>query len=229
MVREARFARADAGAAADDRRRGGTVVRRPERRHGDERLVGREQPGHRVDAGHLERRRSARAPAAGRAGAARASSCRFPAAPPAGGCARRRRRSRARAGRAPVLVRPRGRAAAEGRAHAAARSDRARARRGDRRRRRRGAGRNRLDAGQRGLRRRLARTEHVLEPHPPRSLSDGEHASDPTEATVERELPDGRVAVELVVRQLPRRREHRERNRQVVARPFLAKAGRERG
>ena len=85
---------------------------------------------------------------------------------------------------------------------------------------------DRLDAGECRFGGRLARAEHALEPHAPRPLRDGKHAADATQPAVERELPDRRVPVELVLWQLLRRREHRERNRQVVARPFLAQAGR---
>src|SRR5207249_10463367 len=65
-----------------------------------------------------------------------------------------------------------------------------------------------------------------LETHPPGTLCDDEDSPDPAEAPVERKLAHRGVAVELVVRNLARRGEHREGDRQVVAGPLLAKAGR---
>ena len=87
------------------------------------------------------------------------------------------------------------------------------------------AERQRLDARERRLCRRVRRAEQPLDPHPARSFGDGENAADPPQPAVERDLTDGRVAVELRVRQLPRRGEYRERDGQVVARPFLAEPG----
>ena len=85
---------------------------------------------------------------------------------------------------------------------------------------------DRLDARERRLGGGVARAEHALEPHAPRALGDGEHAADAPQPAVERELADRRVPVELVVRHLLRRGEHRERDRQVVAGAFLAQTGR---
>ena len=81
--------------------------------------------------------------------------------------------------------------------------------------------RHRLDARQRRLRRRLRRAEQPLQPHPPRALGDREHAADRAKPSVERELADGRVPLELVARHLPRRGEHGERDRQVEAGALL--------
>src|SRR6266545_6246199 len=55
VVREARLPGSRPGPAADDRRRRGAVVRRPERRPRHEWMPRLEQPGHRVDARDLER------------------------------------------------------------------------------------------------------------------------------------------------------------------------------
>ena len=65
-VRERDLARPRARAAADDRRRRGAVMRRAERRHGDERPPGRAGARDRVDAGHLERLLPRRAAAGAR-------------------------------------------------------------------------------------------------------------------------------------------------------------------
>src|SRR2546423_1775816 len=86
--------------------------------------------------------------------------------------------------------------------------------------------RHRLGAGERGLRCRVARAEHALESHPACTLCDSEHAADASYPAVERELADGRMTVELVVRQLPRRREDGECDRQVVTGALLAQTGR---
>ena len=89
------LARPGARAAADDRGGRGGVVRRSEGRRSDQPGAGRQQAGDRVDPRDLERRLVARAAAGSRAAGARASSCRSRAARRAGGCGRRRRRSRA--------------------------------------------------------------------------------------------------------------------------------------
>ena len=208
-MREARFAGANSRPAADDRRRGGAVVRRAKRWHGDERLLGREQAGHRVDAGHLERRRG------------------LESRQQAGQAPRKHRLARARRPREQQVVPARGgdlerpprallssdvrEVGQRRRVVRARRHDRVwlelAAQVGDR------VGevphRDRLDAGERSLGGRLARTEHVLQPHAPRALGHREHAADPAQPPVERELTDGGVPVELRVRQLPGRREHR--------------------
>src|SRR5690349_24432908 len=57
-MREARLARAEARSAADDRRGRRAVVRRAERRLGDQRMVGIDESRDRMDSRHFERRRS---------------------------------------------------------------------------------------------------------------------------------------------------------------------------
>ncbi len=204
-------------------------MRRAKRRHRDERLVGREQPGDRVDARHLERRRRLeRRQQAGQA----------PREHRLAGSRRPGEQEVVPAGSGDLERAPRALLSSDVR-EVGQRRRVVRARRHDRIRLELAAevgdrvgevpDGNRLDAGERRLRRRLARAEHVLEPHAPRALGDREHAADAAEAPVERELPDGRVPVELVVRQLPRRREHRERDRQVVARALPCGARPERG
>ena len=225
-MREARLAGTDARAAADDRRGRRAVVRRAERRRRDERLLDREQPGHRVDPRHLEcRRRLERRQQPGQA----AREHRLPRSrrpgeqqvvPARGGDLERAPRALLSSDVREVGQRRR--------VVSAWRHDRVRLELAAQVRDRVGEvpHRDRLDAGERRLGRRLARAEHPLEPHAPRTLGDREHAADAAQAPVERELADGRVPVELVVRELLRRREHRERDRQVVARPLLAEAGR---
>jgi len=83
-----------------------------------------------------------------------------------------------------------------------------------------------LDPGERRLRARLGGTEEPVDPVPRRTLGDREHSADAANASVERELADGGVSLELVRRNLTRRREHGERNREVEARSFLAQLGR---
>ena len=102
-------------AAADEGDRRAGVVRRPERRRGDEPAARHRHAGRRVDHRGGERRRRGRAAGAGRAGAGRASSCPSPAGRRAAGGDRRRRRSPAPGGR------PAGRARRPGRAAAARR------------------------------------------------------------------------------------------------------------
>ena len=211
------------GAAADDRGRRGPVVRRAKRRPRDR----APRPGGSSPATEWIRvtssASSARAAAGSPAAAARASSCRCPAARRAAGCGRPRRRSRARAARAP-----------------------GRGRRRDRARRRRraspfGVDRRRLALAAQvgdGLgevthaaparcrrappRRRLGGADEPLEPGAPRALGRGEHAADRPQPAVERQLAEGGVLVERARRHLVRGGEHRERDRQVEAGPFLA-------
>ncbi len=58
------------------------------------------------------------------------------------------------------------------------------------------AERDGVDTGERGLPRRIGGAEEPLGAQPPRALGDGEDAADPTEAAVERELPDRGGALE---------------------------------
>ena len=110
-MREARLTRAQPRSAADDRRRRRAVVRRAKRRVADQRMV-RDRRAPRPS-GCASPRAPAppRAAAGSPAAAARASSCPFPAARRAGGCDDRPRRARAHGGRAPGRARRRGRAA----------------------------------------------------------------------------------------------------------------------
>ena len=201
-------------------------MRRAERRRLDERLVMRQQTGDRMDARHLERRlRVERREDAGQPPREhRLARARRPAEQqvvPAG-CGDLERAPRALV---PSHVREVGR---RNRLRMARRCDLVRLELapqiGD------GIGempeRQSLDAGERSLGRRLRRAQQPLDAHAPRALRDREHAADPAQPPVERELADSCMAVELRVRQLPRRREHRERDRQVVARAFLAQARR---
>ena len=84
--------------------------------------------------------------------------------------------------------------------------------------------RDRPDSCERRLRRRLGRAEKPLEAEPARSLRHAEHAPDAAQAAVERDLADRGVAAQLGLRDLPRRGEQRERDREVVAGAFLAQA-----
>ena len=56
------------------------------------------------------------------------------------------------------------------------------------------ANRDRLDAGQRGLRRRRGRAQQTHEARPSRRLGHGEHAADRSQPPVEAELADRRVS-----------------------------------
>ena len=130
-MRERDLAGTRARPTSHDRRRRRPVVRSPKGRHGHERAPGRQQPGDRVDARHLERLVARERAAGCPAGAGRASSCRCPAGPSAGGCASRPRRSRARVALAPGHAGRRDPEPRRSRAHAR-RSARTRARRCDR-------------------------------------------------------------------------------------------------
>jgi hypothetical protein len=85
---------------------------------------------------------------------------------------------------------------------------------------------DRLDTGERRFGRRLGRAEHAFKAHPARALGDGKHARDAPEPAVERELADGRMTVELLVRHLPRGGEHCKRDRQVIPGALLPQPGR---
>src|SRR5581483_1842767 len=81
------------------------------------------------------------------------------------------------------------------------------------------------DARERSLLRRLGRAEQTRDARPAGSLRDGEDAANPAEAPVECELADCSRPLERAARNLSRRRENRERDRQVEARALLAKLG----
>ncbi len=66
-----------------------------------------------------------------------------------------------------------------------------------------------------------AAADEALEPSPASSLSDSERAGDGPDAAVERELAHRGVLCEPLRRKLPRRTEHRERDGEIEARPFL--------
>ena len=88
------------------------------------------------------------------------------------------------------------------------------------------ADRHGLDAAELRLAGRLGRAEDPLEPGAPRALGDRERTAHGPDAAVERELADRRVLGEPLGRNLARRREHRERDREVEARAFLPQARR---
>ena len=85
---------------------------------------------------------------------------------------------------------------------------------------------DRLDACERGLRAGLVRADQPLEAGTPRALRDREHAAHAAHAPVERELAARRVLLEPSRRNLARRSEQRERDREVEAGALLAKLGR---
>ena len=78
-----------------------------------------------------------------------------------------------------------------------------------------------LDPGERRLGRTIGSAEQPRQPRLPRALGGSEHAADRAQPSVERQLADRRVAAERLRRNLPRRGQHRERDRQVEARPLL--------
>ena len=171
------------------------------------------------------RRAAAARPGAG----ARASSCPSREDRRGAGCGSLRRRSRARGGRAPGRERRRG----PGRHEAAARSGSeprtaaARTRLGGTRLPARdGCNATGSIACERRLRCRVGGAEEPLEAPTPCAFGRREHASDRTDAPVERELADRGVPVEALWRDLPRSGEHGQRDRQVEARSLLAETGR---
>ena len=85
--------------------------------------------------------------------------------------------------------------------------------------------RDRLHARQRGLSARVERTQNLRQTATARTLGDREDASDAPNPSVECKLTDRGMFGETSVRDLPRRSEHRERDRHVEAGPFLAKLG----
>ena len=81
-------------------------------------------------------------------------------------------------------------------------------------------------AGEGRLRRRLGRADEALDAEPARAFRDREHAANAAQPAVERKLADRCVPAQLRLRDLPRRGEHGERDRQVVAGAFLPQSGR---
>ena len=74
---------------------------------------------------------------------------------------------------------------------------------------------NRLDPGESSLRRRFDRADYSSQPGAASSLGDGQRSCDRTNTAVERELPDGGMIREALGRELSRRAEDGERDRQV--------------
>ncbi len=225
VMREARLTRPQLRSAADDRRRRGAVVRRAERRVADQRVLRIDQTGDRVDPRDLERRillqrrqdprqatrehrlADSRRPAeehvvpAGR----RELECTARAFLPAHVGEVERRPPRPAVARDPL-----------GRLQLAAQ-----VRDGLREM----THTHRLDSGKRRLGARIECADEPLEPCAPRALRDREHAADTPQPSVERELAAGCVLRQPVARNLPRRGQQRQRDRQVEARALLLQLG----
>ena len=232
VVREARLARPRGGrAAADDCRRRRRVVRRPKRRR--PRISpppGASVPGDRMDARHLERPRRRRAAAGCPAAAGPASSCRSRAGRRGARCAPAAAISSARRARSWPRTSPRSGTAIAGRPRAAAAARAARACRAGTRPRLRdggpGSARPRRvrppapdSAAQTSRLRRARRAPSAAISAPGTGRTRPSSASSPNAAT----------SVERVGRQLMRRGEHREGDREVEPRALLAQARRAPG
>ena len=85
--------------------------------------------------------------------------------------------------------------------------------------------RDRGDPRESGLAGGVGRAQETLGTEPPSTLCDGEDAADPAETAVERELADRGGALERAARELLRRCEERERDREVEAGSLLAQLG----
>ena len=221
MMGKARLARTRPGAAADDRRGGGAVMRRAERAVCDQGPLGRKDAGNRMDAHHLEcfarleRRQDRRqAPAEHRL--------------PGSGWSRKKQvvaargRELERTSRAllaayvreigliglRLLVRRVGRWRPQLATEV-----------GDRLRE--VAHRHCLDSAQLRLARRLGSAQNPLEPRAPRPFRDGERTAHGPDASVEGQLAHCRMLREPLDRKLPRRRQHRQCDREVEAGSFL--------
>jgi hypothetical protein len=220
-VREARLARPEPRAAADDRRGRRAVVRGPERRVADQRVLRVDQSRDRVDPRHLERvlllerrqdagqpTREHRLPGAGRPAEEEV-------VPPG-----RRDLERAPRPLLPADVRqvgrpPHGTAVSEhelGRLQRAAQVLR-------------GVGEvvdaDGLDPGERGLGTCLVRTDQALQTGAPRPLRHREHAADPAQPAVQRQFAARRMLVEPRSRDLSRCGEQRQGDRDVEGRSLL--------
>ena len=221
-VREADLTRPRHRAAADHGRRRGAVVRRPERRRGDEARAGRERAGHRVDPRHLERlvvrqRREDRRQAAGEHGLARARRPREQEVVRTG----RRQLERPAAAFLPADVPEvgqgrRGGARLVGRSGsdllvAAQVADR--------------LGEvphaHDLDPRESRLARRLVRAEDAGETRADGALGRRDRPRHRPDAAVEAQLADARVGGEPLARKLGRRGEHGQGDGEVEARPLL--------
>ncbi len=86
--------------------------------------------------------------------------------------------------------------------------------------------RDRLDPRERHLGARLGGADEPAEPRAASTLGGDQRSGYRSHAPVERELAEGGDAVECVARQLLRRGEHGERDRQVEPGAFLPEAGR---
>ncbi len=225
-VREARLSRPRPGPAADDRGHRRAVVRRAEGRPRDQRPLGRQEPGDRVDAGHLElvarlQRRQDRREAA--------AEHRLP------GSRRACQQQVVTSGRRELERAARPFLAAHVRQVGRIRLDPLR-RRVDRRRPELAAevrdrlgevpDRDGLDAAELGLGRGLGCAEDPIEPGQPGALGDREGAANRPDAPVERELADRGVLREPFGRHLAGGCEQREPDREVEAGALLPQARR---
>ena len=84
---------------------------------------------------------------------------------------------------------------------------------------------NRLDPGQCRLRRRTRRTKDPRQTGLERGLCQRQHTADRPQSTVQSQLADGCVLGERALRNLPRRGENRECDRQVERRALLPQRG----
>ena len=219
---EARLARPRPGSSADDRSRRRAVMRCPERSLRDQRPLGGEHTGYRVDPHHLERLpwfergQDRRQPASEHRLARSRRAGEQQVVPTCGGELERAASAllAAHVGQVEWIGLRRRVGRLRGRRTELA------AQVGD------GLGevpnRNCLDAAELGLAGRLGRTEDPPEPGAPRPLRDGERAAYRSHATVQRELADRGVLGEPVDRDLPRGGEDRQRDREVEAGALLA-------
>jgi hypothetical protein len=86
--------------------------------------------------------------------------------------------------------------------------------------------RHRLDPGQRRLGRALRGAQESGQAGLPRALGRRKHTANRPQSPVQRELAYRRMATERLGRHLARRRQHRERDREVEPRAFLPQLGR---
>ena len=227
-VRERDLSRAGPRAASDHRRSRRTVMRRPKRRHGDERTLRRQKPAHRVDAGHLERLSSSerredsgkppgehRLPRSGRAGQKQVVIS----------CGRDLERAPSpflpshvgQIGNGRLFERI-GEERIESRCvdlTAEIRDDLAEMANGDG-----------LHSGERDLRRRLGRADDPLQPGSAGSFGDRECSGNRSHTAVERQLTDRGELGEALGWDLPCRGEDRQRDRKVEPGSLLAQCRR---
>ena len=223
-MREARLSGPWHSAAADDRRRRGAVMRRPERWREDDRPPRGQCPGDRVDPGHLERlvprqrRQNARQPPAEHRLARSGRSCHEHVV-----LSRCRELERT----APALLAPHLGQVGQVRLLELVRARRSRERdlllatqvgnclgevvHG-----------HRVDARERGLGRRLGRADQALQALPARALGNRDRSRHRTDPAVERQLADAAVLEQPLRRELKGAGKKRQRNRKVESRPLLA-------